>query len=200
MHVSDFLYLILQVVILCGSYFIGRYIIPITGYTESINDVAQKFNLMVDYADKFVAWAKYFMKSYTGSEKMEAVVTELVKVAEKYDIDISRTEIIAIAQKAYDNMMAGITEAENAKKIADVAQESNKNAAKIVIPNTTIPSEIDPGIYDNPYINNPNDTTTPLPYRVRKTSDPLPKEYVEITCDTSNIAMDKTTAESMTIK
>ena len=199
MHVSDFLYLILQVVILCGSYFIGRYIIPITGYTETINDVAQKFNLMVDYADKFVAWAKYFMKSYTGSEKMEAVVSELIKVAEKYDIDISRTEIVAIAQKAYDNMMAGITEAENAKKIADAAEESNKNTAKFVIPNTPISPEIDPGIYkDNPYI--PNDTTTPLPYRGRKTSDPLPKEYVEITCDTSNIAMDKTTAESMEIK
>lgn len=199
MHLTDILFLVLQIVILCGSYFIGRYIIPITGYTETINDVAQKFNLMVDYADKFVAWAKYFMKSYTGSEKMEAVVSELVKVAEKYDIDISRTEIVAIAQKAYDNMMAGITEAENAKKIADAAQE-HKDSTKIVIPNTPIPPEIDPGIYkDNPYIN-PNDITTPLPYRGRKTSDPLPKEYVEITCDTSNITMDKTTAESMEIK
>lgn len=200
MHLTDILFLVLQIVILCGSYFIGRYIIPITGYTETITDVTQKFNLIVDYADKFVAWAKYFMKSYTGSEKMEAVVAELVKIAEKYNIDISRTEIIAIAQKAYDNMMAGIAEAENAKKIADSAEESNKNAAKIVIPNTTIPHEIDPGIYkDIPYIN-PNDTGTPLPYNGRKTTDPLPEEYYKITCDASNIAMDKTAAESAKIK
>ena len=191
MHASDFLYLILQIIILCGSYFIGRYIIPITGYTENINDISQKFNLMVDYADKFVAWAKYFMKSYTGSEKMEAVVTELVKVAEKYDINISRTEIIAIAQKAYDNMMAGITEAENAKKIADAAQE-RKDATKIVIPNVEVtprPLENDPGIYVAH-----NNTEIPTIEKLIKIGDPEnPNLAPIITCD-------NTTSSSTAIK
>ena len=181
MHMSDFLYLILQIVILCGSYFIGRYIIPITGYTETTADIVQKFNLMVDYADKFVAWAKQFMKSYTGPEKMEAVVAELVKIAEKYDINISRTEIIAIAQKAYDNMMAGITEAENAKKIADAAQE-RKDSTKIVIPNVEVaprPLENDPGIYASPNI-----TKIPIVEKTIKIGDPEnPNLAPVITCD-----------------
>jgi len=136
MNDSGILYLIVEIIILVGSYVVGRYIIPTVSYSETISDVTKKFNLIVEYADKFVSWAKYFMKSYTGSEKMDAVVNELVKITEKYDINISRTEIIAIAQKAYDNMMIGIDKAENAKKIADAAE--NKNEAKIVIPNNIV--------------------------------------------------------------
>lgn len=98
--------LIVQLVILIASFLVGKYVLPNIS-EETITAVTAKFNLIVDYADKFVAWAKQAMSKSSGEEKMNAVVNELIKIAEKNNIDVSEVELRAIAQKAYDSMKAG---------------------------------------------------------------------------------------------
>ena len=98
--------LIVQLVILIASFLVGKYVLPNIS-KETITAVTAKFNLIVDYADKFVAWAKQAMSKSSGEEKMNAVVNELIKIAEKNNIDVSEVELRAIAQKAYDSMKAG---------------------------------------------------------------------------------------------
>lgn len=93
--------LIIQIIIIVGAYLVGKYI-PI----ESIQSTTAKIELIINYADKFVSWAKYFMKDSTGSEKMSEVIKQLKNIADKYHLDISEEELTAIAQRAYDTMKA----------------------------------------------------------------------------------------------
>lgn len=95
----EFLFLIIETIIVIGYLVLTRNSSP-----ETIADVTTKINIIINYADAFVAWAKQFMSSSSGSDKMFAVVAQLQKIAKKYDIDMSEDEIKAIAQKAYDNM------------------------------------------------------------------------------------------------
>ena len=64
--------LIIQLVILIASFLVGKYVLPNIS-KETITAVTAKFNLIVDYADKFVAWAKQAMSKSSGEEKMNAV-------------------------------------------------------------------------------------------------------------------------------
>ena len=96
---------ILQLVVLCGTFVYVKVVAPNIP-KDTINTVTAKINLIIQYADSFVAWAKHFMQDATGKEKMEEVVKQLTAIAKKYNIDISEEEIRAIAQKAYDLMKA----------------------------------------------------------------------------------------------
>lgn len=96
---------ILQLVVLVGTFAYVKFVAPNIP-KDTINTVTSKINLIIQYADSFVAWAKQFMQNSTGKEKMDEVVKQLSAIAEKYNIDISETEIRAIAQKAYDMMKA----------------------------------------------------------------------------------------------
>ena len=109
--------LVVQLVILVASFLIGK-VIP-GASQETIQDITAKVNLIVDYADKFVSWAKYFLKNESGTQKMNKVVEQLKMIADRYNLDISEDEIRAIAQKAYDSMQAGIEAAEIEKKKVD---------------------------------------------------------------------------------
>ena len=101
----DILFSLVELVILIGSFLIGKYVFPNIP-KETIKDITTKIGIIVDYADKFVAWAKQFMSNATGQDKMNEVVKQLIIIANRYDLDITETEIRAIAQKAYDNMKA----------------------------------------------------------------------------------------------
>ena len=96
---GQLLFLIIQIAFLIGAYLIGKSIPK-----ETMQDVAAKIEIIIQFADKFVSWAKYFMKDATGSEKMAEVVRQLKGIAESYDIDVSEEQLTAIAQKAYDTM------------------------------------------------------------------------------------------------
>ena len=148
MRDTGLLYVIIQIIVLIASYVFGRYIVPTLGASESIQDITAKFNLIVNYADQFVSWAKWFMRDSTGTQKMNKVVEQLMLIVDKYNLDISEEEVIAIAQKAYDNMKAALEEAENAKKIANAAEAKANNIA--IVSTTAAASthkDIDPGIY-----------------------------------------------------
>ena len=117
--------LIVQLVILIASFLVGKYVLPNIS-KETITAVTAKFNLIVDYADKFVAWAKQAMSKSSGEEKMNAVVNELIKIADKNKIDISEVEIRAIAQKAYDAMKAGEAASANIIPSVTIVNEASE--------------------------------------------------------------------------
>ena len=124
MH-NDTILLIIQIVVIIGSYLFGRYVLPnisSPAAKETIQDVIAKTDLIINYADKFVSWAKEFKKKSTGAEKMQAVVEQLTYIAEQNGIDMTQEQITAIAQKAYDSMKSGIEAAQNATIIVPAAQ------------------------------------------------------------------------------
>ena len=155
---SQTLILLIQLILIVGAYLVGRYIVPNVPQ-ETIQDATAKVNLIISYADKFVSWAKWFMKDYTGAERMAAVVEQLMNIANRYNLDISEEEIKAIAQKAYDQMQAGIKEAENQKIIAEAAKENAANTTSIVIPKVEQASS---GINSGSQITTPQESITLL--------------------------------------
>ena len=130
---NDLILVVIQCIILIGSYLVGRYLIPniqTPEAKETIQDVIAKTDLIINYADKFVSWAKEFKKKSTGAEKMQAVVEQLTMIAQQNGIDMSQEQITAIAQKAYDSMKTGIEAAENDK----IRAEASQNATTIIVP------------------------------------------------------------------
>ena len=59
-------------------------------------------------------WAREFMKSASGKEKMDKVVEQLKKIADEAGLKVTEEQLRAIAQTAYEAMMAGQKEAEQA--------------------------------------------------------------------------------------
>jgi hypothetical protein len=60
--------------------------------------------IIYEYADAYVRYARYFYKDYSGSNKREFVVKQLTNIAERYNLSISKDDITAIVQRAYELM------------------------------------------------------------------------------------------------
>lgn len=108
---TDIVKLLAEVLFMVCCFLFGKYLgsnnTVVTEVTETIADAISKMDFIVKYADMFVAWARQFMQDKTGKEKMEEVVEQLSIIAERYGIDMTETEIQAIAQKSYDSMKNG---------------------------------------------------------------------------------------------
>ena len=74
--------------------------------------VTDKLIELGQMAEKFVIWAREFMKSSTGAEKMEKVVEMLKEVAEEAGLKVTDEQLQAIVQAAYEAMKAGEKEAQ----------------------------------------------------------------------------------------
>jgi Na+/phosphate symporter len=98
---------IVVVAVIVGSYLIGKYITPtLSDNTKTeLENAANELSIIVTYADKFVVWAREFMKESKGTEKMDEVISKLKEIADKYSIDMTEDQLKAIAQTAYENMM-----------------------------------------------------------------------------------------------
>lgn len=103
---TDVIIFIAEICIITFIFFFNKYLANNQNTRETITDITAKISIIIDYADAFVLWAKQFMKDSTGSEKMNEVVNRLNTIAKRYDLDISEEEIRAIAQRAYDLMIA----------------------------------------------------------------------------------------------
>lgn len=105
---------IVVIVLIVGSYLFGKYITPnLSDEAKNlIENGAAEFSLITSFADKFVVWAREFMKDSKGSEKMEEVVKQLEQIAEKYNITMTEDQLKAIAQTAYENMIGTTKSAE----------------------------------------------------------------------------------------
>lgn len=91
---------IITLIIFCVIFYIAYRFIG----KNSTQDILNKTNLIFQYAGAFVAWAKQFKSTLSGSEKMDLVVEKLIDIANKNDIDITEIEIKAIVQQAYNTM------------------------------------------------------------------------------------------------
>lgn len=112
---ASIIILIIQIVVLILSFIMMKHIIPKFS-SDSISDTLAKVQMVITYADKFVSWANYFLPDTSGERKMLEVVNQLNKVSEKYGIEMSQEELIAISQKAYENFKAN-QNAEETKKL-----------------------------------------------------------------------------------
>lgn len=89
-----------------GGFLLGKYVFP-----NIPKNVSGKLRELALWADKFVVWAREFMKSDSGRDKMEKVVEQLQAVAKEAGWNVTDDQLRAIAQAAYENMMAGAAEA-----------------------------------------------------------------------------------------
>lgn len=101
----DILVLIADIVGLIVIYFLGkRQSITVSNRTINIAELESKIALITNYAEAFISWAKQFMKDDKGSVKMDEVVSKLIIISERYNLDITEDEIRAIAQRTYDRI------------------------------------------------------------------------------------------------
>ena len=99
-----------------GGFLLGKFVFP-----NVPKSVADKLRQLAAWADKFVVWAREFMKTSSGHEKMEMVVEQLEAIAKEAGLNVTKDQLRAIAQAAYENMMKGAAEARQPQETAQAA-------------------------------------------------------------------------------
>lgn len=107
-----------------GAFLLGKYVFPKVPQT-----VTDKLASLSAWAAEFVVWAREFMKSKTGEEKMAAVVDKLKEIADEAGLNVTEDQLKAIAQSAYEAMKAG----EAATAVAPLEAITATPAATVVI-------------------------------------------------------------------
>lgn len=129
MSTNEIISLVVQLVIVVAAFIFGRCILP--KYKDEIENANQWFQVLLNYAESFVAYARQFLNDYSGEEKMDSVVEKLGEVCEKFGIDVDQETLRAIGQKAYDAMKAGEVETlpiileQTAEEFKDFGTESD---------------------------------------------------------------------------
>lgn len=106
---NDIIMLAVQLGVAVAAFFIGKYVFP-----NVPKSVTEKLNSLSAWAAQFVVWAKQFMQTQSGEEKMAAVVEKLKEIADEAGLEVTEDQLKAIAQSAYNAMKAGEKEAETA--------------------------------------------------------------------------------------
>lgn len=104
MENNELLKTAVELVITIVAFLLGRYILP--KYKTTIHNAAAEFQVLLNYAESFVAYARQFLDA-SGEEKMNTVVEKLKVICVQQKINVDDETLRAIAQKAYDAMMAG---------------------------------------------------------------------------------------------
>lgn len=132
------------------AFLAGKYLFPKVPKT-----VADKLDMLSQWAAKFVVWAKEFMKNQKGEEKMAAVVERLKEIADEAGLDVTEDQLKAIAQSAYNAMKAGEKETQTA--VAQYYKVGSRESAKAPTVNiytgttvTATDSVPDGALEDNP--------------------------------------------------
>ena len=99
-------YLIIELICVIAGFVIGKFFIPTQTGQKTI-EVIETVGL---WATQFIHYCNQYINK-TGPEKMDYVITELVKICEKEKIQISEEQIRAIAQKTYDSIKNGLADA-----------------------------------------------------------------------------------------
>lgn len=99
---NDIILLAVQLGIAVVAFAAGKYIFP-----KAPKNVADKLDMLSQWAAQFVVWAKEFMKEQTGEEKMAVVVEKLKEIADEAGLGVTQDQLKAIAQSAYNAMKAG---------------------------------------------------------------------------------------------
>lgn len=123
---NDIVILAIQLGITIAAFVIGKYVFP-----NVPKSVTEKLNTLSAWAAQFVVWAKQFMQSQSGEEKMAAVVQKLKEIADEAGLEVTEDQLRAIAQSAYNAMKAG-------EKEADVATALPMEAVQAAAPTVNI--------------------------------------------------------------
>jgi len=107
---KDLIKLLIELGLAVVAFILGRYILP--KYKGNIQTAVSQFEFILKYAESFCAYARQFLTT-SGEEKMDEVVKKLKELCVKEGIQVEEETLRAIAQKAYDAMVA----AENKAKI-----------------------------------------------------------------------------------
>lgn len=110
------------------AFLAGKYIFP-----KIPQDVKEKLATLSTWAADFVVWAKEFMKSSSGEEKMAAVVEKLEEVAKEMGWTVTEDQLKAIAQSAYNAMKAGEKEQQTAATPLEAVTVPAAPAATVII-------------------------------------------------------------------
>ena len=106
---DNIIVLAIQLAVAVAAFALGKYVFP-----NIPKSVSEKLQELSGWAEQFVIWAREFMKSASGKEKMDKVVEQLKKIADEAGLKVTEEQLRAIAQTAYEAMMAGQKEAEQA--------------------------------------------------------------------------------------
>lgn len=123
---NDIVILAIQLGITITAFVIGKYVFP-----NVSKPVTEKLNTLSAWAAQFVVWAKQFMQSKSGEEKMAAVVQKLKEIADEAGLEVTEDQLRAIAQSAYNAMKAG-------EKEADIATALPLEAVQAAAPTVNI--------------------------------------------------------------
>ena len=103
---NNIIILAIQLAVAVGAFALGKYVFP-----NIPKNVSEKLQELSGWASQFVVWAREFMKTSTGKEKMDKVVEQLKKIADEAGLKVTEEQLRSIAQTAYEAMMAGTKEA-----------------------------------------------------------------------------------------
>lgn len=109
---NNIIILAIQLAVAVGAFALGKYVFP-----NIPKNVSEKLQELSGWAAQFVVWAREFMKTSTGKEKMDKVVEQLKKIADEAGLKVTEEQLRAIAQTAYEAMMAGTKEAGQATEV-----------------------------------------------------------------------------------
>ena len=146
---ENIIYNAVLLLISIGGFLLGKFIFP-----NVPKSVADKLRQLAAWADKFVVWAREFRKQDSGTAKMEMVVEQLKAVAKEAGWNVTEDQLRAIAQAAYENMMAGAAEAQqpqepaqaaSAARYYEIGQRKYAEASTVVI-NVPGPAAGAPGV------------------------------------------------------
>lgn len=104
MQNNELLITIIELVVIVVSFLLGKYVFP--KHKTTIQNAAAEFQVLLNYAESFVAYAREFIDA-PGKEKMNTVVEKLKAICEQQNINVDEETLRAIGQKAYDAMKAG---------------------------------------------------------------------------------------------
>lgn len=127
---DNIIVLAIQLAVAVAAFALGKYVFP-----NIPKSVSKKLQELSGWAEQFVIWAREFMKSASGKEKMDKVVEQLKKIADEAGLKVTEEQLRAIAQTAYEAMMAGKKEGNTAEPLKVLTATPT---ATVVI-NTTAP-------------------------------------------------------------
>ena len=136
---ENIIYNAVLLLISIGGFLLGKFVFP-----NVPKSVADKLRQLATWADKFVVWAREFRKQDSGTAKMEMVVEQLKAVAKEAGWNVTEDQLRAIAQAAYENMMAGAAEAQQPQepaKAASVVINVPGRAATVTAPGVAVATD-----------------------------------------------------------
>jgi len=103
---KDLWVMVIQVIILVGSYLVGKYILP-----NVPAETMSKLTYIMKWVEQFVREATTFSDK-TGSEKKEYVSQQIAILLRKINVELTAEEISALIESAYLKYKEGAKEAE----------------------------------------------------------------------------------------